>query len=449
MTNTHISPYQYQIQSVKIESERITGFFEVAASTLEIVLYEHLDKSYISGHIAILDDANIFENIDFLGNETVRIKIKIPETSQSITKAFYVRQVESSVNISDQSSVLLLHLVDTKYYVNTLINLQKKYEGRPHEIIDNVLRDNFFGVELKMNDEPIQAPIRFLSPNMTPLGVCRMMKDRATDAIGSPFYLFASLADDHLRFYSLKYMMNRPSITSKRPATAYRYNQAIASDDRLPPALAAYNITSMEYKNNENLNQLVANGDVGAQYGYHDPIANLTTSYKHSIADIYVQLFATSSSGLIPNAPTYDDRTTVYGKKMHDYDSKQITNVTTSRTFEEINNYHEDNSAAFHREKSVSKTLKNFLQKSTLDISVPGANFLTSDNHITTGHVIKIEALKNFVPEGTNSDLVDKKKSGDYLIYAARHSFSGQRYEVSLSCGKLSNFDGTTKGRLG
>ena len=26
---------------------------------------------------------------------------------------------------------------------------------------------------------------------------------------------------------------------------------------------------------------------------------------------------------------------------MHDYDSKQITNVTTSRTFEEINNYHE------------------------------------------------------------------------------------------------------------
>ena len=149
MTNTHISPYQYQIQSVKIESERITGFFEVAASTLEIVMYEHLDKSYISGHIAILDDANIFENIDFLGNETVRIKIKIPETSQSITKAFYVRQVESSVNISDQSSVLLLHLVDTKYYVNTLINLQKKYEGRPHEIIDNVLRDNFFGVELK------------------------------------------------------------------------------------------------------------------------------------------------------------------------------------------------------------------------------------------------------------------------------------------------------------
>lgn len=65
MTNTHISPYQYQIQSVKIESERITGFFEVAASTLEIVLYEHLDKSYISGHLAILDDANILKTLTF------------------------------------------------------------------------------------------------------------------------------------------------------------------------------------------------------------------------------------------------------------------------------------------------------------------------------------------------------------------------------------------------
>lgn len=448
MTNPHLTPYQYQIESVKIESDRISGFYEVAASTLEIVLYEHLDKAYISGHIAILDDANIFENIDFLGNEIVRIKIKIPNTSQSIRKSFYVRQVESSVNISDQSSVILLHLVDTTYYVNTLINLQKKYEGRPHEIIQNVLKDNFFGISLIMDEEPIQAPIRFLSPNMTPLGVCRMLKDRSSDAIGSPFYMFASLADDDLRFFSLKYMLDRNAINSNSVSAAYRYNQTIASDDRLPPALAAYNITSLEYKNNENLNQLVANGDIGAQYGYHDTISNLTTSYKHSIADIYKQLFSTSSSQLIRRAPTYDGVTKVYGKPMHEFDSKTITNVSTSRTFEGVNNYHEDNSAAFHREKSITKTLKNFLQKSVLDISVPGANFLTSDHHITTGHVIKIEALKNFVPEGTNSDLVDKKKSGEYLIYAARHNFSGQRYEVSLTCGKLSNFDGTTKGQL-
>ena len=450
MTNTHISPYQFEIKSVKIESERMAGVFEVAASTMEIVLFEHIDKAYISGHLAILDDANMFENIDFLGNETVYIEIKIPSSSQIIRKKFYIREVEATVNTNDQAQVLLFSLVDVTFFANTLMNIQKKYEGKPNEIINKVLMDNFsapINVELRMDNAPIQAPIRFLTPNMTPLGICRVMKDRSTDEAGTPFYLFASLTDDDLRFFSLKYMLDRPAVNSGPDTEPYRYNQKIANDDTLAPALAAFNILNAEYKNNENLNELIGNGDIGAQYQYHDPISNLTTSYKHSIDEIYKQVFATSST--IDNAPTYDSRSTLFGKKFHEFDSRVITNITTSATFEGINNLHEDNSAAFHREKSVSKSLKNFLNKSSIDITVAGANFLNGDKHITTGHAIRVEMLKNVFPVGTNSDLIDNKKSGEYLIVAARHSFSGTRYQVSLKCGKISNHEGSTKGQLG
>ena len=84
----NVSPYQYEIQSIKIETDRLNGFFEVAASTIEVVFYEHLDKAYISGNISILDDANIFETIDFMGNETVDIQIVIPGSNQKIRKRF-------------------------------------------------------------------------------------------------------------------------------------------------------------------------------------------------------------------------------------------------------------------------------------------------------------------------------------------------------------------------
>jgi len=441
MSFPHVSPYQYELQSVKISSDRSQAVFEVASSVMELVLFENIDRPYISGNLTILDDANLFENVDFLGTEICDIQIKIPESSEIIRRKFVISEVEATENLSDQSQAILLSLVDIEFFKSSLINLQKKYEGKPNEIILNVLNDHFSEKELLIRDIPIQQPIRFLTPNMTPFGVMMAMRDRSTDAIGSPFFLFSSLSDRDLRFFSLHDMIDRPPLNDG--IHPYRYNQKFANDDTIPPAVAAFNITQMEYKKNENVNKLIMNGDVGAVYQYHDPISNLTPSYDHSIKSIYNKMY--SASSIIAQAPTYDAITTVDGRPMHDYRSKNVTRVATSRTFEEINNYHEDNSAAFHRDKSVSKAMKNFLMKSTINITVPGANFLTSKAHMTTGNQINIQALKNYVPEGTNDDLVDKKKSGNYLIYSARHTFSGgQRYEVSLQCAKMSNLTGTT-----
>ena len=441
MSFIHVSPYQYELQSVAIESQRTSGFYEVASSVLEINLYEHLDKPYVSASLLLLDDANIFENIDFLGTENVYIQIKIPGSSEVIGRQFVVREIETTVNTNDQAQVLLLSLVDDEFYSSSLINLQKKYQGKPNEIIANCIADNFCGKNLLMRDPPIQAPIRFLVPNMNPFQVMMAMRDRSTDAIGSPFFLYPSLADNNLRFFSLHDMLDRPALNSD--TQPYRYSQVFAQNDQLGPAASAYNITAMEYKKNENLNELIRNGDVGAVYQYHDPISNLTASYNHSIKSIYNKLY--SASSVIAQAPLYDHTTVINGRPLHDYLSRNITNISTSRTFEGVNNYHEDNSDAFHRDKSVSKSLKNFLMKSTIDITCPGGNFLTSKANVTVGNQITIQALKNYVPEGKTQDLIDKKKSGNYLIYAARHTFSqGQRYEVHLTAGKLGNLTGTT-----
>ena len=35
---------------------------------------------------------------------------------------------------------------------------------------------------------------------------------------------------------------------------------------------------------------------------------------------------------------------------------------------------------------------------------------------------------------------LDIKKSGDYLIYGAKHSFAGARYQIHLNCVKLTNY---------
>jgi hypothetical protein len=36
---------------------------------------------------------------------------------------------------------------------------------------------------------------------------------------------------------------------------------------------------------------------------------------------------------------------------------------------------------------------------------------------------------------------LDLKKSGDYLIYSAKHAFSSNNYNIHLTCVKLTNFN--------
>lgn len=445
MSNVNVSPYQYEIISCKIETDRKSIAYELAASVAELVLFEHIEKPYISGNLVVLDDANIFENIDFMGTEKVHIKLRVPSSDNFIRKTFYIREVEAAVNTNDQVQMLVFSIIDEDFYLSSLINIQKKYEGPPNQIIKSIIRDNLPNKNILSRDDPIQSAIRFIVPNMTPMGAMQVMKDRSTDDMGSPFYLFASVTDNDLRFFSLREMLDRRPLNADY--TPYKFNQKTAQDDQLPPGYAAFNITNWEYKNNENIHKLIMNGDVGAQYQYVDTTSNLTASYKHSIDAIYAKLFQTSS--IIAQAPTYDPITKVNNKLLHDYTSRIISHVVTSRTFENINNLHEDNSPAFHREKSISKTLKNFLLKSSIDITVPGINFLTSERHMTTGNIIAIEALKNYIPDGGDNNVIDKKKSGNYMIYAARHTFSGPRYEVTLTCGKLSNVSGSTRGSVG
>ena len=116
MSFPHVSPYQYELQSVKISSDRSQAVFEVASSVMELVLFENIDRPYISGNLTILDDANLFENIDFLGTEICDIQIKIPESSEIIRRKFVISEVEATENLSDQSQAILLSLVDIEYF---------------------------------------------------------------------------------------------------------------------------------------------------------------------------------------------------------------------------------------------------------------------------------------------------------------------------------------------
>ena len=91
---------------------------------------------------------------------------------------------------------------------------------------------------------------------------------------------------------------------------------------------------------------------------------------------------------------------------------------------------------------SINHALRNMITKSSINISVPGVHYLKDENR-SIGRQIEFFYQNNKVAElekGSKiaeQDLRDIKRSGKYVIYAAKHIFSNNRHSVNLRGVKL------------
>ena len=67
---------QYKLHSAYITADRFSGRkIYIQNNIVEVVLYESLEKPYITGQIVVVDDAAIFDTMGFSGTERLFIDI--------------------------------------------------------------------------------------------------------------------------------------------------------------------------------------------------------------------------------------------------------------------------------------------------------------------------------------------------------------------------------------
>ena len=69
MTDTRTaSPYDIQIKRAVLRTNR-SGLYihDIRASIIEISIFESIDKLSLSGEITLLDDGNLYSQVDFSG----------------------------------------------------------------------------------------------------------------------------------------------------------------------------------------------------------------------------------------------------------------------------------------------------------------------------------------------------------------------------------------------
>ena len=76
----------------------------------------------------------------------------------------------------------------------------------------------------------------------------------------------------------------------------------------------------------------------------------------------------------------------------------------------------------------------------SLALIISGVGFLKPKTNMTLGNTLRIYFLANKPADRRATTNWDLKRSGDYLIYATKHSFTVERYDISITCAKMKNF---------
>ena len=136
----------------------------------------------------------------------------------------------------------------------------------------------------------------------------------------------------------------------------------------------------------------------------------------------------------------------VDGKSFNKMSSRTITQLRSSGAYREVENdeydlsYSESKLASEYRLEIISRAMDNVIKQGSLTMTINGEDFIDGDKHSTIGNNLRCEFLRSIPETERGDEKIDPKKSGDYLIYAAKHLFKREKYDLVLNCVKIGNY---------
>ena len=189
---------------------------------------------------------------------------------------------------------------------------------------------------------------------------------------------------------------------------------------------------------------MIKKGVIGSEYEFVDTLKNKRRQVKFDIdKDLIGPLLERGVIKKPIDSPLFSASYLHNEKSFNKYSSRSITNIGTSSPYEKtdnrINAYSEAINSADYKLTVLSKAMNEIMKKNPLVITVDGLDYIDGDKHSTIGNNIKIDFLRTMEEDGSG-EYLDPKLSGDYLIYAARHMFKKEEYNVAMTCVKMGNY---------
>ena len=442
----------FLLKSVLLVSERLTESVELNRIVTDVEVFEHIEKPYLTGRIMLIDDSSFYENADIQGTERIQLTIvSSEEDSVPIIKTFFVGKVEKIQKVQDNAQTLMIHLVEDIFYLSSLKNVNRHYTGSRSNIIGKIAK-NFLNKRVFVTGKD-RSVIEVIVPNLHPLEAMMWLNKKAVSSRGYPFYLYSTFVGDELRMENLGDILQRPSLNAGQDDAAFSISSLKAQDTMNVTAQRRI-IENHQMNSQENLLDLIRKGLISSKFEYIDTLTEDTRSIDYnSRTSLFKNLLDDGVLNEKQKNPQIDFAELIEDKTIDKFRPLTCTYIGGSMAFRDSdtaegftpftynawnNSYGEYKTAADYKLNVISSTMDAILKKNPLIINLNGLEFIKGDAHRTIGNNISIAVQST---HDQADDKVDRKKSGDYLIYSVRHMFKKtvDKYDVVMNCVKIGN----------
>lgn len=435
MTNQIATPYDYgKYKIIIIPADG--GQVDVSNITYELSFFESLKDPFVTGTFVVLDSANVFNYVNFLGQEQVDIEVTDIYNNIKIKKTFAITNIRKQEKTGDSTSAYVVSFSDLHLYINEKKTFSKTYNGKPESIIAAISQEHL-GKTVSIKSSSAQSPMRILTPlTKSPLQNMTWLKNRCSTGIGAPFFLHASLYNNDLHLIALDTLLGQAAFNPE-PFNYTSPNETVdTAYTRESFETLTYKIASMNFSLNQDALLLMGKDTYGAHYNFIDTFQTKALEKHYAVTEPLAALpKPNGADDYIPQLPG------PLGVPLHasTANSHYLSQIVTRKLFEDIFSYNEEATLNNHMLKAKRKGINEFTTKGIATFQMPGFGFLGKD-------IIGKNQIDIYVPKDrpieenfSKQDIKDKKRSGKYVITNVRNMFKNSQHIVTVTGVKVDN----------
>lgn len=442
MTSQLNQQQQYRIKSAVISADRFQAqTIDIAGHVVELAVFESIEKPYVTAQLLISDDNSIVDGLQIRGGETITFEIEgivQGNDRDSFTREFCIACIERTERANDRTDVHLIKLIDKVALVNASQKISKSFNGKIEDIIVAMINGTLgLQVDTTRLTPSSQPPIRCIVPYMTPFHAADWLRDRMSTSTGGPAMLFAKMYNSPLVLASLEQMISTPPFNTTRPFVfSQAYTNYSVDADELARSFVVRDIAHTNY--NDNLN-MVTSGSLSNSSSQTDVTSGNITRGKARLSEGLTLLYDQQTIPYSALQTLYDPLQRIGNQSIDEINPKIVHTVVDPDVYPDAFNYHDAPTKADMLLKNRNHALRNALLNNMMQVSVHGMALLAG--RIGVGDTARFTFLtsSSTLTNKDTAEILDKNKSGDYLIYNTVHVFSTTEHKVNMDITKLSN----------
>ncbi len=417
---------------------------EVTDQVLELIIYEDIESSSLTGSLLIDDNSGIYQALPIIGQEKLLFKVTTPGYPLSIDFTIFfanVYDVEKRITSGEHSHTYLLNWTTDEALLNVRTKVSKSFKGQFSTHVEEILRDQkYLNSRKRLFIEETKNNRTYVVPNLSPF---RTIKNMAEESISKEdehsYYLFFETTQGY-HYRSFDSLLGKTKSNTVSPTTRVYRLQPVEPSDPIEKRITQ--ILEFEVLDSSDTLTNSSNGMFSSTLLQHDIYNKQLNRYDYNFSNNYSKTVRTNSH-LNKSGPLVSDT------NLENREKKTISDYPSSRIF-----VHPSSSSNLHTGGSVDNNAKQWLQSSVsrfFEQDFFQVQFLTyGDTSVNVGDVIDLRIPSNRpLSTSEGSDIFDPILSGRYVITNIKHTIAHRdsAHGMTIRCVKdsVTNAFGSTE----